>query len=103
MRGAAGNMVRIRHANRWITVYMHLHGFADGVGPGAIVRQGDGVGEVGNTGASTGPHLHYEVHVNGKKVNPMTLDTGSRRMLKAQDMKRFHDLRERVDTMRTSQ
>jgi murein DD-endopeptidase MepM/ murein hydrolase activator NlpD len=68
--GGYGLMVRLRHANGVETRYAHLSRFARGVAPGRRVRQGDVVGAVGSTGLSTGPHLHYEVVVAGRAVNP---------------------------------
>jgi murein DD-endopeptidase MepM/ murein hydrolase activator NlpD len=63
-------MIRLRHANGIETRYAHLSGFARSVAPGRRVRQGDVIGAVGSTGLSTGPHLHYEVAVAGRAVNP---------------------------------
>mgnify|MGYP001163710680 CR=1 FL=1 len=69
--GTFGNYVRIKHANGYETAYAHMQGFA--TKRGAYVRQGDIIGYVGSTGASTGPHLHFEVYLNGKAVNSQTL------------------------------
>ena len=69
--GSFGNYIRIRHNNTYKTAYAHLHKFARGIRSGTRVKQGQIIGYVGNTGRSTGPHLHYEVHVNGKQVDPM--------------------------------
>lgn len=68
--GAYGRIVRLRHANATETRYAHLSRFAQGVGPRRVVKQGDVIGYVGSTGLSTGPHLHYEVVVNGRAVDP---------------------------------
>jgi len=65
-----GNVIRIRHGNGAMTLYAHLSRFAPGLRPGTRVRQGQTIGRVGSTGMSTGPHLHYELHVNGRAVNP---------------------------------
>jgi murein DD-endopeptidase MepM/ murein hydrolase activator NlpD len=67
-----GNVIRIRHGNGAMTLYAHLSRFAPGLRNGARVRQGQTIGRVGSTGMSTGPHLHYELHVNGQAVNPAT-------------------------------
>lgn len=69
-----GNYMRIRHNDKYKTVYAHLHGFAKGMRAGTRVKQGQIIGYVGTTGRSTGPHLHYEIHVNGKAVNPQSVD-----------------------------
>jgi murein DD-endopeptidase MepM/ murein hydrolase activator NlpD len=68
--GAYGRIVRLRHANATETRYAHLSRFARGVGPRRSVKQGDVIGYVGSTGLSTGPHLHYEVVVSGRAVDP---------------------------------
>ncbi|MEM8826069.1 MAG: M23 family metallopeptidase [Pseudomonadota bacterium] len=76
--GGYGNQVRIRHANGIVTSYSHMKGFAKGIRRGKHVEQGARIGYVGSTGMSTGPHLHYEVHVGGRAVNPKSqrLPTG---------------------------
>ncbi|MEN6541132.1 peptidoglycan DD-metalloendopeptidase family protein [Parvibaculum sp.] len=66
-----GNFVEVGHANRYETGYGHMSAFAKGIRPGVRVRQGQVIGYVGSTGRSTGPHLHYEIHIAGKKVNPL--------------------------------
>lgn len=87
--GGYGNYIRLRHANGYQTAYAHLHGFARGIREGRRVRQGQVIGYVGTTGQSTGPHLHYEVIVNGKKVNPMTIRVPTGRTLEAKEMQNF--------------
>lgn len=72
-KGGYGNVVVVRHPNGYETLYAHLSGFAQGVRPGRRVAQGEVVGFVGSTGLATGPHLHYEFHVNGVHQNPMKL------------------------------
>ncbi len=79
--GGYGNYVRIRHANEYKTAYAHLSRFGKGMKAGKRVRQGDVIGYVGSTGASTGPHLHYEVYVKGKPVNAMGLKLPTGRKL----------------------
>lgn len=66
-----GNFVELGHANKYETAYGHMNGFAKEIRPGVRVRQGQVIGYVGTTGRSTGPHLHYEIHIAGKKVNPL--------------------------------
>jgi len=66
-----GNFVELGHANRYETAYGHMSAFAKGIHPGVRVHQGQVIGYVGSTGRSTGPHLHYEIHIAGKKVNPL--------------------------------
>jgi murein DD-endopeptidase MepM/ murein hydrolase activator NlpD len=72
-KGGYGNLVTVRHPNGYTTLYAHLSGIAQGVRPGKRVTQGEVVGTVGSTGLATGPHLHYEFHVNGVHQNPMRL------------------------------
>lgn len=72
-KGGYGNVVMIRHPNGYTTLYAHLSGFAQGIRQGKRVVQGEVVGLVGSTGLATGPHLHYEFHVNGVHQNPMRL------------------------------
>jgi murein DD-endopeptidase MepM/ murein hydrolase activator NlpD len=70
-RGGAGKMLRIRHNSEYATAYKHLSGFAKGVHAGARIQQGQIIGYVGNTGLSTGPHLHFEFFQRGKYVDPL--------------------------------
>ncbi len=71
--GGYGNVVEIRHQRAYASRYAHMRGFAKGIRPGVRVRQGDLIGYVGSTGLSTGPHLHYEFHENGRPVNPNSI------------------------------
>ena len=96
--GSYGNYVLIRHANGYETAYAHLNGFARGVKTGARVRQGQVIGYVGTTGRSTGPHLHYEVHVNGKKMNPLALKVPTGRKLEGRELAAFKAQRETLAT-----
>ncbi|MGE0407668.1 MAG: peptidoglycan DD-metalloendopeptidase family protein [Amphiplicatus sp.] len=98
--GSFGNYVRIRHASGYETAYAHLNGFARGIKAGARVSQGDIIGYVGTTGASTGPHLHYEVHLNGVAVNPQSLKIATGISLKGGDLKAFKAQRDMIDAMR---
>lgn len=90
--GGYGNYIRIRHDSTYKTAYAHLNGFKKGVYGGVRVKQGDIIGFVGSTGRSTGPHLHYEIIVNGKQVNPATLKLPSGRKLNDQQLEEFKEL-----------
>ena len=90
--GGYGNYVRIRHDNTYKTAYAHLNGFKKGVYGGVRVKQGDVIGFIGSTGNSTGPHLHYEIIVNGQQVNPATLKLPSGRKLNDQQLEEFKKL-----------
>jgi murein DD-endopeptidase MepM/ murein hydrolase activator NlpD len=103
MRGGAGNMVRVNHDNGWSTHYFHLHRFAPGLLVGQRVAQGQTIGEVGSTGASTGPHLHYELLVEGKKVDPLSVDTGTGVTLQGATLATFRKERDRIDLTRAQQ
>lgn len=98
--GSFGNYIRIRHANGYKTAYAHLHGFARGIRAGKRVRQGDIIGYVGTTGRSTGPHLHYEVHLNGNAVNPQRLKIATGKKLAGAELDRFRIQRDIIDAMR---
>ena len=74
-KGGGGNTVRIRHNSTYETGYLHLSKYAKGLQVGTYVKQGDVIGYVGSTGASTGPHLDFRVWKNGSPVNPLTLDS----------------------------
>ncbi|WP_428408560.1 peptidoglycan DD-metalloendopeptidase family protein [Hyphococcus sp.] len=99
--GSFGNYVKIRHANGYETAYAHLNGFARGMHAGKRVRQGDIIAYVGTTGRSTGPHLHYEVHLRGTAVNPQRLkiDTTGK-TLEGQALAEFKEEKARIDAMR---
>ncbi len=98
--GSFGNYIRIRHSNSYKTVYAHLKGFRRGIRAGKRVKQGDVIGYVGSTGASTGPHLHYEVHHKGKAVNPQKLKMATGVKLRGVALERFKDRRDLIDAMR---
>jgi murein DD-endopeptidase MepM/ murein hydrolase activator NlpD len=74
--GGYGNLIRVRHAGGWATGYAHLSGYAPGVAMGARVMRGEVIGFVGHTGLATGPHLHFEVSLDGVKLDPMTTPFG---------------------------
>ncbi len=87
--GGGGNCIKIRHNSTYSTVYAHLKNFARGIREGARVKQGQTIGYVGSTGMSTGPHLHYEVIINGKKVNSQKLKLPSGKVLKKKERELF--------------
>ena len=87
--GGGGNCIKIRHNSTYSTVYAHLKNFARGIREGVRVKQGQTIGYVGSTGMSTGPHLHYEVIVNGKKVNSQKLKLPSGKVLKKKERELF--------------
>ena len=95
--GGGGNCVKIRHNSTYETVYAHMRSFAKGIKKGKKVSQGRIIGYVGSTGMSTGPHLHYEVHVNKKKVNSQTLKLPSGKILKGEERKEFEIERIKID------
>lgn len=101
MKGANGNLTILRHDNGWLTYYLHQSMFMPGIAPGARVRQGQKIGEIGTTGRSTGPHLHYEVHIDGQPVDPMTIPTGgTTRPLEGAAHAAFDRERDRIDRAR---
>ena len=87
--GGGGNCIKINHNSTYSTVYAHLRNFARGIKEGVRVKQGQIIGYVGSTGMSTGPHLHYEVIINGKKVNSQKLKLPSGKILKGKERKLF--------------
>ncbi len=97
--GGNGNYVRIRHGNGYKTSYSHLHRIADGIKKGAKIRQGELIGVVGSTGLSTGPHLHYEVHVNNRPTNPLKIHVPRSRQLNGRMLMEFKKEAERIDEL----
>ena len=95
--GGGGNCIKIKHNSTYTTVYAHLKNFAKGIKKGKKVKQGQIIGYVGSTGMSTGPHLHYEVIVNGKKVNSQKLKLPSGKVLKNNERKLFEIHRIKTD------
>lgn len=73
VKGSFGKLILIRHNGKYTTAYAHLHRYSNGIRPGTRVRQGQVIGQVGMTGATTGPHLHYEVRVYDKQVDPLSV------------------------------
>ncbi len=98
--GGGGNCVKIRHNTTYETVYAHMSKFARGIKSGVRVKQGQIIGYVGSTGKSTGPHLHYEVIVNGKRVNSQKLKLPSGKILKGENRKLFEANRIRLDVLK---
>jgi murein DD-endopeptidase MepM/ murein hydrolase activator NlpD len=94
-----GRRVEVQHANGYVTAYSHQSAFARGIAPGARVRQGQLIGYVGSTGLSTGPHLHYEVIVNGHFVDPMKIRVPRGRELEGRLLADFKRQREQVETL----
>ena len=99
--GGGGNCIKIKHNSTYSTVYAHLSKFASGIKPGVRVKQGQIIGFVGSTGKSTGPHLHYEVIENGKKINSQTLKLPSGKILKGKERKLFEIERIKIDVMKS--
>ena len=95
--GGGGNCIKIKHNSTYETIYAHMKSFAKGIREGRKVRQGQIIGYVGSTGLSTGPHLHYEVIVNGKKVNSQKLKLPSGKILKGEERKQFELDRIKID------
>ena len=97
--GGGGNCIKIKHNSTYETVYGHLKSFAKGIKKNKKVRQGQIIGYVGSTGMSTGPHLHYEVIVNRKRVNSQTLKLPSGKVLKDNERKLFEIHRIKTDVL----
>ena len=95
--GGGGNCVKIKHNSTYETIYAHMKAFAKGIKEGRKVKQGQIIGYVGSTGMSTGPHLHYEVVVNGKKVNSQRLKLPSGKILKGESREKFEFERIKID------
>ena len=98
--GGYGNYVRIRHNSTYKTAYAHMQRIAKGISRGKTVKQGQIIGYVGTTGRSTGPHLHYEVLVNGKQVNPLNIKLPSGEKLSGEKLAHFQDARAEIDRLR---
>jgi murein DD-endopeptidase MepM/ murein hydrolase activator NlpD len=96
-----GRRVEIQHANGYVTTYNHMSTFARNIQPGARVRQGTIIGYIGTTGLSTGPHLHYEVIVNDRYVDPLRIRLPRGRELDGRMLAEFKREKERIDSLRT--
>ena len=99
--GGGGNCVVIKHNSTYQTVYAHMSKFASGIRSGVRVKQGQTIGFVGSTGKSTGPHLHYEVIVNGKKINSQTLRLPSGKILKGKERRLFETSKIKLDVLKS--
>ena len=84
-RNGGGNYIKIRHNRTYVTTYMHLSRFAKGIQVGSTVKQKQVIGYVGSTGLSTGPHLDFRVHENGKPINPLTIKSQPKKPISAQN------------------
>ncbi len=99
--GGGGNCIVIKHNSTYQTVYAHMSKFAKGIRKGVKVKQGQTIGYVGSTGKSTGPHLHYEVIINGKKVNSQMLKLPSGKILKDEERKLFETKKIKLDVLKS--
>ena len=99
--GGGGNCVKIKHNSIYQTIYAHMSKFANRVKSGVRVKQGQIIGYVGSTGKSTGPHLHYEVIENGKKINSQTLKLPSGKILKGNDRKLFETVKIKLNVLKS--
>ena len=99
--GGGGNCIKIKHNSTYQTIYAHMSKFARGIKSGVRVKQGQTIGYVGSTGKSTGPHLHYEVIVNGKKVNSQKLKLPSGKILKGDERKLFETKKIKLDVLKS--
>ena len=100
--GGGGNCVKIKHNRVYQTVYAHMSKFGKGIKKGAKVKQGQIIGYVGSTGLSTGPHLHYEVIENGKKINSQKLKLPSGKVLKGDSRKFFEVDKIKIDVLKSN-
>jgi murein DD-endopeptidase MepM/ murein hydrolase activator NlpD len=98
-RPGYGRSITIRHANGYETTYNHMSGYARGMKPDLRVHQGQVIGYVGSTGISTGPHLHFEVLVNGRFVDPMKIRVPRGRELQGAELASFEQERQRIDEL----
>jgi murein DD-endopeptidase MepM/ murein hydrolase activator NlpD len=99
LKGGYGKYVEIRHADGYETAYGHMTAFARGLQQGDHVRQGQVIGFVGSTGMSTGSHVHFEVHINGRIVDPMTIKLPRGRVLDGATLGEFENSRHQLDTL----
>jgi murein DD-endopeptidase MepM/ murein hydrolase activator NlpD len=97
--GGYGKYVRVKHSNGYETAYGHMSAFARGIEPGKRIRQGQVIGFVGSTGLSTGAHVHYEIVVNGRFVDPMRIRLPRGRVLEGPILASFEKERDRVESM----
>jgi murein DD-endopeptidase MepM/ murein hydrolase activator NlpD len=102
-KSSYGNYIRIRHNGEYQTAYAHMSKFAKGLKKGEKVKQGQVIGYVGATGRVTGPHLHYEIMVAGKQVNPGKVKTVASNKLSGKQLKAFQAQVAKIDAQRTEQ
>ena len=100
--GGGGNCVKIKHNNTYQTIYAHMSKFGRGIKRGVKVKQGQIIGYVGSTGLSTGPHLHYEVIENGRKINSQKLRLPSGKILKGEERKNFEVDKIKIDVLKSN-
>lgn len=98
-KGQYGNYVRIRHANSYQTAYGHMRGIAPGIAPGVKVRQGEVIGYLGSTGLSSGPHLHFEVLVGNRWIDPLSVQAAREKRLTGRQLAAFQRERVRIDEL----
>ena len=94
-----GNLIVVKHTNGYETYYGHQSAFAKGIRPGVRVHQGQVIGYVGSTGLSTGPHLHFEIRVNGSPVDPLRIRLPRGRVLDNEMLVSFERERQRIDDL----
>ena len=99
--GGGGNCVKIKHNNTYQTVYAHMYKFGKGIKKGVRVKQGQIIGYVGSTGMSTGPHLHYEVIENGRKINSQKMKLPSGKILTGNERKNFEVSKIKIDVLKS--
>jgi len=99
--GGGGNCIVIKHNSTYQTIYAHMSKFAKGIRGGVRVKQGQTIGYVGSTGKSTGPHLHYEVLINGKRVNSQTLKLPSGKVLKGNERRIFETKKIKLNVLKS--
>ena len=99
--GGGGNCVKIRHNSSYTTIYAHMHKLAAGIKEGVRVKQGRIIGYVGSTGMSTGPHLHYEIVQNGKKINSQKLKLPSGKSLSGKNRKLFEVNKIKINVLKS--
>jgi murein DD-endopeptidase MepM/ murein hydrolase activator NlpD len=99
--GGGGNCIKIKHNSTYQTIYAHMKNFARGIREGSRVKQGQVIGYVGSTGKSTGPHLHYEVVKNGKKINSQKLKLPHGKILRNEERKLFEVKKIKLDVLKS--
>ena len=99
IKGAYGKYVRIRHSGELSTAYAHARSFVSGIKKGSTIKQGQVIAYVGTTGRSTGPHLHYEVLVKGKNINPLSIKSVPVKKLSGAELANFKKHKSSVDKM----